>query len=147
MAKNFKKTATFVYAVLAVLLVLCIGIQFYWAGMAVFADGTYWSTHVMFVHAFGFTLPFIMLLAAIAAVSTRFVYWHLFLLFLLTFLMYFSANMGAAASWVGAMHPMIGTMLLAVASSNVWHAVRAYRHDGAKHNEDISKKLQGKRLK
>jgi len=130
MSSKFKGAARFVYAVLAVLLMLCIGIQFYWAGMAVFANGSYWGTHVMFVHAFGFTLPFIMLLAAIAAVSSRLVYWHLFFLFLLTFLMYFSANMGAAASWVGAMHPIIGTMLLAVASSNVWHAVRTYRHNG-----------------
>lgn len=128
MTTTFKGAAQLGYVALAVMLLLCIGMQFYWAGMAVFASGSYWATHVQFVHAFGLTLPFIMLLAAIAAASPRLVYWHLFLLLLLTFLMYFSANMGMKAAWLGALHPMIGTMLLAVAGSNIWQAIRSYRH-------------------
>lgn len=127
MKEKIKAAATWFYAGLSLLLVACIATQFYWAGMAVFADGAYWSTHVQFIHIFGFTLPFVMLLVAFIAANKRWAYWHLLLLMLFTFLMYFSANMGAAAAWLGALHPVIGTLLLAVSVSNMLQIIKQLR--------------------
>lgn len=127
MKEKIKAAARWFYAGLSLLLVVCIATQFYWAGMAVFADGSYWSTHVQFIHIFGLNLPFVMLLIAFVAANRRWAYWHLLLLMLFTFLMYFSANMGAAAAWLGALHPVIGTLLLAVSVSNLLQAIKQLR--------------------
>jgi len=125
MKSKWRAAARLLYALLAVLLVLCIGLQFYWAGMAVFTEASYWSQHVMFIHIFGFNLPVLLLLAAIGAGHARWAYWHVLLILLLTFLMYFSANISASQSWVGALHPVLGTLLLAAAASNGYRAIKA----------------------
>lgn len=125
MKQSIRAAARLLYASLSVLLLLCVVLQFYWAGLAVFGNASHWSTHVQFVHLFGFNLPVVMLLAAFAAAHRRWAYWHLLLLMLSTFLMYLSANLPLGS--LRALHPLVGTLLLAAAISNCYRSIHACR--------------------
>ena len=48
----------FIFVFLAVIFSLCIIVQFFLAGMAVFVDSSNWMNHMIFVHLFGFSPSF-----------------------------------------------------------------------------------------
>ena len=83
-----------IYLLLAVLFALCVTIQIYIAGMAVFDNPVLWKHHTMFIHIFGFNLPILMLIAAAIGAMPRWAYWQLFGILISVFLMYFTANIG-----------------------------------------------------
>ncbi|QYR22358.1 hypothetical protein KZ483_05065 [Paenibacillus sp. sptzw28] len=96
----------FIFLGLSWLLVACIIIQTFIAGMAIFSDAAQWSSHVSFVHLFEF-LPILMLIFAFAGRLPRVLGWQTFALFLLLFSQYFTANLPGA----GAFHPVIALVL------------------------------------
>ena len=60
--ERIQKIGRMVFFLLSVLFVLCVLVQFWFAGMAVFVQPGHWRSHVLFVHIFGFSLPLLMLL-------------------------------------------------------------------------------------
>lgn len=111
-----------IYLLLAVIFALCVTIQFYIAGMAVFDNPIHWLQHTRFIHVFGFNLPVFMLVAAFIGVLPRQVYWHLFSVLIFIFLMYFTANIGI--SGLGPLHPVLGTGLLIL---SIWMVINAFK--------------------
>ncbi|MCD2138800.1 DUF6220 domain-containing protein [Salinicoccus halitifaciens] len=122
-----------IYLLLAVIFALCVTIQFYTAGMAVFDNPAHWLQHTSFIHIFGFNLPVCMLLAALVGAMPRQVYWHLFGTFILIFMMYFTANIGI--SGLGPLHPVLGTGLLIL---SVWMTISAFRMISATGREETA---------
>lgn len=108
-----------IYLTLAIIFTLCIIAQVFFAGMAIFLYPVDWTKHMMFVHLFGFNLPILMLIVAYVGAFPRWAYWQLFGILIAIFLMYFTANIGAALSWLGTIHPVIAIMLFVLSCSIV----------------------------
>lgn len=109
-SKRFK-IGRFGFLSLSVLFALCIFTQILLAGIALFVDARAWMQHIMFVHFFGFNIPIFMLVFAIIGAFPRRTYWQLFGIFISIFLMYFTVNMNAHASWLGPFHVIIAVLL------------------------------------
>lgn len=107
------------YLILAILFTICILVQLYLAGIAIFMDSAVWMKHMMFVHLFGFNVPIFMLVFAFVGAMPRWAYWQLFGIFVSIFLMYFTANMRTAFPWIGPMHVVIAVLLLVLSCSIV----------------------------
>lgn len=121
-----------VFLILAVIFLSCLLMQFLLAGMSVFDDPTNWAIHKRFVHLFGFTIPFLMIISSLLGKFFSVVYRELAAVFLLIFLMYFTANVGWQIGWLGALHPVAGVLLIAVASAAM---VKVYRNHSLKVDE------------
>ncbi|MBT2217460.1 hypothetical protein F3157_11585 [Virgibacillus dakarensis] len=103
-----------IYFVLALLFLLCIMIQIFLAGLAIFANPVHWIKHTMFIHLFGFNIPLFMLLSAYIGRMPRWSYWSIFGMFVSVFLMYFTANMSAQFPWIAAAHPVVAMLLFII---------------------------------
>ena len=95
---------------------LCVVVQIFLAGLAVFASPVYWARHTGFVHTFEL-LPLAMVLLALVGRLPRRLAWQSFGLYVLIFFMYFTANIRALAPVVAAFHPVLAMTLF-------WAAVR-----------------------
>jgi Ca2+/Na+ antiporter len=102
----------------------CLLVQFLLAGMSIFGDPSKWAAHKMFVHLFGYAIPVLMVLSALAGGFFKQIYKELMIIFLLLFAMYFTANMGWKVSWLGAFHPIAGVLLLGAAAAVVWKVLK-----------------------
>lgn len=105
------QTGRRMYFLLACLLVLCIVMQFLFAGMAIFMDSGNWLHHRMLVHVFGFTFPNFMLLLAWMGSMPHLAYWQVFGMMAGVFFMYFTANIRWNLPWVSTLHPVLGLLL------------------------------------
>lgn len=94
----------------------CLLVQFLLAGISVFDDPTKWAIHKKFVHIFGYTIPVLMIISSVIGKFFRVVYRELASIFILIFLMYLTANVGWQVGWLGAFHPVLGVLLIALAS-------------------------------
>jgi hypothetical protein len=92
------------YVLFAGLFVVCVLIQVYIAGMAVFVNPEQWSLHTAFIHVFEF-LPIIMLVLAFAGQLPRRLKWLPVGLVLLIGIQYATAE-GFSDSLVAAIHPV-----------------------------------------
>lgn len=93
---------------------LCVAVQIFLAGLAVFADPRYWARHAGFVHIFEL-LPLVMGIVAFIGRLPRPLAWQSLALYGLIVLMYFTANIRGAAPAVAALHPVLATVLLGIA--------------------------------
>lgn len=116
---------------IAVVFVLCVAIQVFFAGYAIFVDPVKWSTHVFFVKVIEF-LPIIMLIISFMGKLPKILRWQSLGLFLLIFLMYATANIPAA----GAFHPVVALLMFWLSIAVVKRAWRsAYKAEsGTKEN-------------
>ncbi|MCR2822294.1 DUF6220 domain-containing protein [Lederbergia panacisoli] len=108
-----------IYFILAIIFALCIMVQIYFAGVAIFLDGSAWSKHMMFVHLFGFNIPVLMLIFTFVGALPRWAYFQLSGAFISIFLMYFTANIKAILPWVGPLHVILAFLLFALSWSIV----------------------------
>ena len=115
--------ARIAYIGLGVAYVVCLLTQFLFAGMSIFENPTYWVKHKTFVHLFGYVVPALMLLCALLGKFTHLVYKELVTVFLLLFVMYFTGNIG----WLGALHPLIGVLLIATTVAAI---LKVFRKNG-----------------
>jgi hypothetical protein len=92
------------YVLFAGIFVVCVLIQVYIAGMAVFIDPANWELHTTFIHVFEL-LPIIMLVLAFAGQLPRRLKWLPAGLFLLIIVQYATAE-GFSDSLVAAIHPV-----------------------------------------
>lgn len=113
------KVSSYLYLFFISVFILCILIQFFTVGLAMFVDSSNWFYHRSLVHLFGWNIPLLLLLFAYLGSLPRLMYWHIFGLFILIFVMYFTANMSFQIPWIGALHPLFGLFLLGIACLNL----------------------------
>jgi mercuric ion transport protein len=114
------------YRVLAWVLVTCVAIQVFLAGMAVFAGPENWGTHRAFVHLFEL-LPLIMLVLAFVGRLPLRLWWLTLGTWLLIFLQYLFIGLagGLGIPAIGALHPVNALLIF-------WIALTLARGSGAK---------------
>lgn len=101
------------YVVVAGLFVVCVVIQVFIAGMAVFVDPANWSLHANFVHVFEF-LPLVMLVGAFLGRLSRGLKLLPVVLFVLIIVQYATA-LGFSDSVVAALHPVNALVIFGIA--------------------------------
>ncbi|KAF0993670.1 DUF6220 domain-containing protein [Geobacillus sp. TFV-3] len=111
--KKMVYLSRWMFMILAWGLVVCIVIQMFLVGMAIFSNTMYWTKHIAFVHLFEI-LPILMLIFAFAGRLPKTLCWQSAGLVGLIFAQYFTANLKS----VGALHPVIALGLF-LASWNV----------------------------
>ena len=116
--KSYSKT---IYFSLACLFALCLFVQVFLAGLALFDNGD-WSSHTTFIHYFEFTPIVMLLFAALGRIG-----WRMILLtaglYLLIIFQYMSVNMDA--KFIAALHPVSAMLMLwgtvtVIRRSNPW---------------------------
>lgn len=88
----------------------CILIQVFLAGLAIFVEPVYWVRHTMFVRFFEL-IPILMVVLALVGRLPRRWIWQSVALFILIFLMYFSANIGSTYPYMAALHPVLAIVM------------------------------------
>lgn len=111
------RVGRFIFLTLTTLFTLCILVQVYLAGMAIFGNPGAWVKHMKFVHLFGFNLPILMVIFAVVGSMPRWVYWNIFGVFVSTFLMYFTANIYSILPLMGPIHPVLAILLFVLSCS------------------------------
>ena len=89
---------------------ICVTVQVFIAGLAVFVNPVNWARHVTFVHLFEY-LPLVMLVLSLVGRLPTSMHWQSAGLFGLIFVQYFTANMGAVLPWAAAAHPVVALVL------------------------------------
>ncbi len=116
------------YFSLACVLIACILVQTYLAGMALFTDPSHWRMHTSFVHMFE-VLPLLMLILSFTGRLPISMRMESTGLLLLVFVQYFTANVAVA----GAAHPVIALILIVLALRTAlrgWKLLREERGEG-----------------
>lgn len=93
------------YSILALVLFICIVVQVYLAGMALFGNSEAWKWHRTFVHMFEYFSVVLFILGIVGKLSRRMI-WGSLGLFLLFNIQYYTAH-GIA----GALHPVLALVL------------------------------------
>lgn len=94
-----------IYSILALVLFICIVVQVYLAGMALFGNPEAWKWHRTFVHLFEYISIVLCILGIVGKLSRRMV-WGSLGLFLLFNIQYYTAH-GIA----GSLHPVLALVL------------------------------------
>lgn len=109
------KPVRLAFAVSAAAFTLCVIIQVFLAGLAVFAGPENWELHEAFVHAFQF-IPLVMLaLSFFGELPSKF-RWQSGVLFGLIYVMYYTAHFHEISPYVSAAHPVIAMGLFGMSS-------------------------------
>lgn len=104
------RVSGFLFMAAACALLLCVVVQVFLAGMAIFVHPRYWAQHTTFVHYFEL-LPLLMLLLAFAGRLPRRLAWHSFGLYVMIFLQYFFANIRMQLPFIAALHPVMALLI------------------------------------
>lgn len=118
-----------VFMLLAVAFALCVVIQVFLAGLAVFVSPLNWVGHINFVHLFEF-LPLLMLVLSFIGRLPKALRWQSLGLFGGIFFQYFSANIGSKLPWAAALHPVMAMVIFWTAITvvrNAWRVIFAAR--------------------
>ena len=116
------------YLLLAGIFVVCVVVQVFIAGMAVFVDPANWSLHMTFVHVFEFLLIPILVLAFLGQLP-RDLKWLPVVFWTLIGLQYATAE-GFSASLVAAIHPVNALVIFWLSvfmTRRTWHTVAGTR--------------------
>jgi len=98
-----------IYRWLSILFALCIALQVFLAGLAVFSDASHWKDHVSFVRYFSL-IPVVMLVLAIIGRAPALRMHSLALIFMIV-LMFVTAIFASDIGLFSALHPVIALML------------------------------------
>ncbi|MDF2857827.1 MAG: hypothetical protein K0Q87_3678 [Neobacillus sp.] len=94
------------FALLAILFTFCIVAQVFLAGLAIFVNPLNWMKHTNFIHLFEF-IPVIMFILSFVGNMPRWAIGQSAALFVIIFVMYFTANITPVLPWAAALHPVI----------------------------------------
>lgn len=122
------RVAQYGFLLLAGFFAICVVIQVFIAGMAVFVDPANWNMHMTFVHVFEFLLIPILILAFLGRLS-RELKWLPVGFWTLIGLQYATAE-GFSASLVAAIHPVNALVIFWLAvfmTRRAWHEVAGAR--------------------
>ncbi|MDM5327205.1 DUF6220 domain-containing protein [Neobacillus sp. CF12] len=98
------------FALLSILFLICILVQVFFAGLAIFVNPANWTKHTGFIHLFEF-IPVLMFIIAFVGKLPRWVIGHSAALFGVIFVMYFTANITPVLPWAAALHPVMAFVL------------------------------------
>lgn len=98
-----------IYRWLSIIFALCIALQVFLAGLAVFSDASHWEDHVSFVRYFSL-IPVVMLVLAIIGRTPALRMHSLALIFMIV-LMFLTAIFDSNIGLLSALHPVIALML------------------------------------
>jgi putative tricarboxylic transport membrane protein len=104
----------FFFALFGLIFVVCIIVQVFLAGMAVFVDQD-WEPHTTFIHMFEF-VPIIMFAVSFIGRVPQAIRWSSLGLFVMILLQYVTAK-AFSGVWLAALHPVIAVLLF-------WTAMR-----------------------
>lgn len=106
------------FSVLAFLFLICVGVQVFLAGMAIFVSPVWWRWHTRFVHFFEL-LPILLLALAFVGRLPRGTRWLTIGVFLLLVLQYASINVGRDLGLpaVAALHVVNALLIFWVAAA------------------------------
>ncbi|GAA0342238.1 hypothetical protein GCM10008967_35770 [Bacillus carboniphilus] len=104
------KLAERIFGILAGAFVLCLLIQVFIAGLAIFVDPAKWHVHKVFIHLFEI-IPVAMVIIAFVGKMPRWAIGQSAALVGFIFLMYFSANITPVWPWAAAAHPVLALVL------------------------------------
>lgn len=110
------------YVFLAAFFAICVIVQIFIAGLAIFVDPIHWSGHTLFIHLFD-TLPLLLLLFSFLGRLPKRMRWQSAGLFGLIYMMYFTANIRVVFPWAATAHPVLAVVLVVMSSVMV---IRAY---------------------
>lgn len=108
--------ASKIYALLAIIFVICVAAQVFLAGLAIFVHPDHWLRHTGFVHLFEF-IPVLMFILSFIGRMPRWAVGQSAALFGVIFAMYFTANITPVLPWAAALHPVLAIFLF-------WSSVR-----------------------
>lgn len=118
------QAAWYVFLGLSVAFALCVTVQVFIAGLAVFVTPVHWAQHTSFVHIFEF-VPLIMLVVGVAGRLPVRLRWLSAALFVLVYAQYFTANIGGLAPLVAALHPVVALVIFGLSLHVVKETRRA----------------------
>lgn len=98
------------YFFLSIMFTICIAIQVFLAGLAIFVNPVNWAKHISFVHLFEL-IPILMFVITFVGQMPRWARWQSAGLFGLVFVMYFTANITSVLPVAAAAHPVIAMVL------------------------------------
>ena len=130
MQKKVKgRLSRIVYFYLAVVFAVCVAVQVFFAGIALFVDPAKWETHKIFIRIFEF-IPIIMLIFSFTGKLPKSLRWLSFILFLLVMGMYATANLTRSIPIAGAFHPVVALIMFWIAAKIIPASWRlAYKSD------------------
>jgi len=117
--KPVNRSGGIIYIGLAGLFTVCVAVQIFLAGMAIFVDSSHWHDHIVFVRIFEL-FPLLLLIFSFAGKLPNRLRWMSAVIFLLIFAQYFTAHFPGA----GAFHPVIAAVLFWTAVHVTVQAVR-----------------------
>lgn len=103
------KKVRLIFAIIAWLFAVCVIVQVFIAGMAIFIDADHWRLHVHFIHIFEW-LPIIMFILTFIGSIPSALRWQSLGLFALIFIQYATANMGSVGV-LPAFHTVIALIM------------------------------------
>lgn len=89
---------------------ICILIQVFLAGLAIFVSKGQWADHELFVRYFGL-IPIIMLILSFFGKTAKGYKWQCFGLFLMIILQYVTAGLSNTIPYISALHPIFALIL------------------------------------
>ncbi|WP_257346866.1 DUF6220 domain-containing protein [Pseudalkalibacillus decolorationis] len=98
-----------VFTILAVLLFICVTIQVFLAGIAIFVEYGQWNYHRNFIHFFEFT-PLAMLILSFFGRIPKKLRWQSASIYLMIILQYITTQLGSIP-YISALHPVIALLL------------------------------------
>lgn len=98
------------FVILAAIFAMCITIQVFLAGLSIFVDPIHWAKHTAFVHMIEFVPLLMLVLSFIGRLPVK-LRWQSAALFVLVFVMYFTANFISVSPIVAAFHPVVALAL------------------------------------
>ena len=104
------KVGSISFASLSILFLICLLVQVFFAGLAIFVNPVNWTKHTGFIHLFEF-IPVLMFIIAFVGKLPRWAIGHSAALFSVIFVMYFTANITPVLPWAAALHPVIAFVL------------------------------------
>ncbi|WEG14560.1 DUF6220 domain-containing protein [Pullulanibacillus sp. KACC 23026] len=104
------RTVRVLLALFSWLFFICIIIQVFLAGLAIFVSQGQWADHELFVRFFAF-LPIIMLILSLLGKTTKGYKWQCFGLFLMIILQYMTAGLSSNLPYISALHPILALIL------------------------------------
>jgi len=116
------RVSRILFLVSAAIFAICVGLQVFIAGMAVFAGPQNWAMHVNFIHFFEF-IPLLMLLFAFLGKMPASMKWVSGGQLLLIFYMYFAANIRGVNPLLAATHPVVAMVIFAL---SIWTVTRVW---------------------
>lgn len=119
---------SFIYLLLSIIFLLCVVIQVFIAGLAIFVNPAHWVKHMGFVHIFEF-VPILMFILTFIGKLPRSAMGQSAALFGIIFVMYFTANITAILPWAAALHPVIAIILFWMSIRNVSSAWRLIKEE------------------